>query len=843
MQHGRQYSHSFITQALWCTIAAASVCVLGVSAIGLASFSLVDVAALVIGAFIAAIIGRHDVRILGESVRLQPKHIFSLWGVIWLGVPGGVMISVVGSIAERYTSDRNHKQNFLVVASDLIATFIVGSIYYFVLGYFLTADGAATQILAEHPWQLVVAAALMSTGHYVINSTLNFLGRYVTFENGSKDLFREVFLYSLVSYLITLGGVILANYAFLTFGIAFGLVLLPVAVLGDLGYAVHLRRLASKTHQISEASRIHLATVEALATAIDARDQLGGGHVRRTQIFAAGIGRLLGLSEAETSALHTAALLHDIGKLAVPDHILNKPDELTNAEAEKMKIHSSVGASILEKVGFDTPVVPTVKYHHENWDGTGYPEALKGENIPITARILAIADAYDTLRSPRQFRPSVSCEEACKRIRKDSTTKFDPRIVKLFLENVDRLELEVTRRGLAYRREDGYPEADPVNSSQQTYVEQIKLANHEAITMFELAKDFSSSLTLDETLKLFTDKIREFVRFETCAVYLLDDSGLRARAAFVSGKHASVFVDQPVNVGDGVTGRVLETRIAASNCDPTADLAMLRTDTSIQYRSMISVPIHADESLVGAVSLYSAGQTDYTDEHLRLVETIAQIAADAIVKSQRHAETESHALTDPMTGLPNARNLQLQFEREIARANRNEGSFQILMLDLDGFKQVNDTFGHKAGDRMLQEIGKVIKAQFREYDFLARYAGDEFVALIADMTVEDIYDLCRRVENAVDNFELQIGDETASVGISVGWATYPFSGHSFDQLLIAADKEMYARKSRRKRLGAPTKRMIPKPAKPLDFDMPVVFSADEVATIVENDHEEIVWRY
>jgi diguanylate cyclase (GGDEF)-like protein len=255
------------------------------------------------------------------------------------------------------------------------------------------------------------------------------------------------------------------------------------------------------------------------------------------------------------------------------------------------------------------------------------------------------------------------------------------------------------------------------------------------------------------------------------------------------------------------------------------------------------VPIHADESLVGAVSLYSAGQTDYTDEHLRLVETIAQIAADAIVKSQRHAETESHALTDPMTGLPNARNLQLQFEREIARANRNEGSFQILMLDLDGFKQVNDTFGHKAGDRMLQEIGKVIKAQFREYDFLARYAGDEFVALIADMTVEDIYDLCRRVENAVDNFELQIGDETASVGISVGWATYPFSGHSFDQLLIAADKEMYARKSRRKRLGAPTKRMIPKPAKPLDFDMPVVFSADEVATIVENDHEEIVWRY
>jgi diguanylate cyclase (GGDEF)-like protein/putative nucleotidyltransferase with HDIG domain len=843
MQQSRLNSHTFTTQALWCTIAAASVCVLGVSAIGLASFSLVDVTALVIGAFIAAIIGRHDVRIFGGSVRFQPQHIYSLWGVIWLGVPGGVLISLVGSAAGCYASDRNQKQNFLVVGSDLIATFIVGSIYYFVLGYFLTADGAATQILAEHPWKLVVASVLMSTGHYLINSTLNYLGRYVTFENEASELFREVFLYSLVSYLITVGGTILVNYAFLKFGIGFGLVLLPVAVLGDLGYAVHLRRLASKTHEISEASRIHLATVEALATAIDARDQLGGGHVRRTQIFAVGLGRLLGLSEAETSALRTAALLHDIGKLAVPDHILNKPEDLTNAEAEKMKIHSSVGASILEKVGFNTPVVPTVKYHHENWDGTGYPEALKGENIPLTARVLAVADAYDRLRSSHQFHTAVSREEACKLLRKDSTTKFDPRIVKLFLENVERLELEVTRQGVAYRQPESYLDAGSFDTSQQTFVEQIKLANREAVTMFELAKDFSSSLTLDETLKLFTDKIREFVRFETCAVYLVDDGGLGARAAFVSGKHAAVFIDKPVNLGDGVTGRVLETRIAASHCDPASDLMTLRSDIAVEYRSMISVPIHADESFVGAVSLYSAGQADYTDEHLRLVETISQIAADAIVKSQRHAETESHALTDPMTGLPNARNLQLQFEREVARAKRSGGSFQVLMLDLDGFKQVNDTFGHKAGDRMLQEIGQVIKGQFREYDFLARYAGDEFVALIADMTVEDIHDLSRRVEKAVDNFELQIADDAASVGISVGWATYPFSGQSFDQLLIAADKEMYSRKSQRKLSGAPTRRMIPKPAQPLDFDMPVVFNADDVATIVETDHEEIAWRY
>jgi diguanylate cyclase (GGDEF)-like protein len=183
--------------------------------------------------------------------------------------------------------------------------------------------------------------------------------------------------------------------------------------------------------------------------------------------------------------------------------------------------------------------------------------------------------------------------------------------------------------------------------------------------------------------------------------------------------------------------------------------------------------------------------------------------------------------------------LQLQFEREVARAQRTNSSFQVLMLDLDGFKQVNDSFGHKAGDKMLLEIGRVIKGQLREYDFLARYAGDEFVALIPDTSVEDIYDLCRRIENAVSDFELFVGDEAAQVGVSIGWSTYPFSGQAFDQLLITADKEMYSTKSRRRMLGSRASRMIPKPSKPLEFDMPIAVDVDEIETIVELEEEHI----
>jgi diguanylate cyclase (GGDEF)-like protein/putative nucleotidyltransferase with HDIG domain len=839
MSTSGNHEPTVITQALWYVIAAVSICVIAVSVIFLPSLNGADLVAVAVATFVAVLIGRHDLRLPNSPIRVQVKDVLALWGIIWLGAAAGTLIALAGSVAACFANRYDRHRSVLAISSDTISTFIVGSMYYLVLGFFLNANSAAIQLVADRPWKMIAATVLMSGGHFIVNSTLNYLGQYVTGQYEARKLLRETFLYLLVSYLVTIGGTTIVNATFIQFGLEFGLVILPIAVIADVAYAVHVRRLASKTREISEGSRIHLATVEALATAIDARDQLGIGHVRRTQMFAVGVGEFLGLSESEISALRAGALLHDIGKLAVPDHILNKPEELTHAEAEKIKIHASVGASILEKVGFDTPVVPTVKYHHENWDGTGYPEALKGENIPLTARILAVADAYDTLREARPYRPAASRKQACKTLRKGAGTKFDPRLVKIFLDNLDRLEAEITRQGLGYRSADERLRTVVSNSTESSYVDQIKLANREAVTMYELAKDFSSSLTLDETLKLFTDQVREFVHFDTCAVYLVDTRSGDAIAAHVAGKHAAVFNDHVVHVGSGVTGFVLESREPASSCSPWPDLQLLRSSVTTDYRAMISLPIVADERLIGAVSLYSTVPEGYTDEHLRLVETITQIAADAVVKSLRHAETESHALTDPMTGLPNARSLQLQFEREVARAQRTNSSFQVLMLDLDGFKQVNDSFGHKAGDKMLLEIGRVIKGQLREYDFLARYAGDEFVALIPDTSVEDIYDLCRRIENAVSDFELFVGDEAAQVGVSIGWSTYPFSGQAFDQLLITADKEMYSTKSRRRMLGSRASRMIPKPSKPLEFDMPIAVDVDEIETIVELEEEHI----
>ncbi len=599
-------------------------------------------------------------------------------------------------------------------------------------------------------------------------------------------------------------------------------------------YRIHVKSLEQKTKQITEFSRVHLATVEALATAIDARDQVGLGHVRRTQIYAVGIGKILGLPESEINALRTGALLHDIGKLAVPDHILNKPDSLTPAELEKTKIHPVVGASILEKVGFDYPVIPTVKYHHEWWDGHGYPEGLKGESIPLTARILGVADAYDTLRGARPYRPPIAREKARQIIIDGSGTRFDPAIVQTLIRNLGFLEADIDAQGLAYSGTSGSGLSE-TGRPDQHYIEQIKLANREVFSLYELAREFSSSVSLQETLDMFAKKIREFVPFDTCALYLLDGPKKYATATHVEGANSDQLLLRRVKVGQGATGFALKSGETVQNVDPDLDFSYTQIELTQQYSTMASVPLIADEELLGAVTIYARNLKSYGEEHIRLLETISRIAADAIGKSLQHDEAKTHALTDPMTGLPNARSLQIQFEREVGRASRSGTSFQLLMLDLDGFKAVNDSFGHKVGDQMLVEIGQVILGQLRDYDFLARYGGDEFVALVPETSAQDVTDLCDRIEKAVSSFSLNFENDTcASVGVSLGGSDYPRDGETFDQMVVAADKAMYERKTSRKLTAALSNKRSTTPTNP---DSPEVLND---SFIVELDESHVL---
>lgn len=747
--------------------------------------------------FVATIVSKYELRLPRSSVEIAVGDIIVIWGVFWLGVSGGVLLGAAASIAKAGRDGKFTLKGKLAAACGTLAAGAAGLSYHFIYGHDLyreehlyTVGNQDTIIVGAILMALVIAIARFAFEPLTAFADRNG-SRRANIDNRIEK--RAIEVIPVFVFSVTLVGL------FSYFGLAFGFVVLPCSILAVLSYRVHLSSLAVKTSQIMEASRVQLATVEALATAIDARDQIGSGHVRRTQIYAVGLGTAMGLSAGEINALRSGALLHDIGKLAVPDHILSKPGPLTAAELEKTKVHSVVGASILEKVGFNYPVVPAVRHHHECWDGTGYPDGLAGEEIPKTARILAVADTYDTLRSDRPFRPAKSVEEAREVLQEGAGTQFDPNIVSVFLKRLTGLEAQVEAQGLGYTdRSSLTEEAGSVEA--EDYIEQIKLANKEVFTLYELAREFGSSANLDEMLALFSNHVRRLVPFDTCVIYLLDSSKRSATAAHVSGDNSEILAERHIKVGKGATGIALKRRQMVKNVNPDLDFSLSHLELIQQYSTMAALPLIADDEIIGAVSIYSNDLPEYDEEHLRLLETVSRIAAEAIGKTQEHAEAKANALTDPMTGLPNARSLQFQFEKELGRASRTGNTFQVLVMDLDGFKAVNDNFGHIAGDEMLREVGTVIQAQLRDYDFLARYGGDEFVALIPDAEYGDVSDLCSRIESAVSSFKLPVGDgKFASVGVSLGSAGYPATGVTFDELIIAADKAMYLQKSARKR--------------------------------------------
>jgi diguanylate cyclase (GGDEF)-like protein/putative nucleotidyltransferase with HDIG domain len=585
------------------------------------------------------------------------------------------------------------------------------------------------------------------------------------------------------------------------------LLLTPISILATyLIYRSARSRLQSKTNEVEALSQLHLATAEALATAIDAKDQTTHCHVRRVQIYAAGMGEVFGLSADEIAALKAGALLHDVGKLAVPPHILNKPGPLTHAEFEKMKIHTVVGAQILSRVDFPYPVIPIVRHHHEQWDGRGYPDRLRGEQIPMTARIISVVDCFDSIREDRPFRRGMTLDEATALLRRGAGIHFDPVVVEQFIKNLPRFEAEIAQRGLEHEPITHSTEP-PIQLSQvdmtQTrergsYIayDQIKKAHREVYALYEIARTFGTSLDVEHTLEILVDKVGHVVPFDTCVVYFYDENKGYATARHVVGKNVQKLTGRCIALGEGVTGFALANRSAVNQLHPSLDFTDINPEAGIRYRSMASLPLFKDDLLLGALSVYSNELEQYTDDHMRLLETVTRLAADALGNAMQHAEAESNALTDQLTGLPNARYLALRFEEEAARARRTDRCFQVMMLDLDEFKNVNDTFGHKIGDKVLREVAHLIQGQLREYDFLARSGGDEFVALVQEVVGAQVEDLCMRIESAVSKFSLAVGkNRFARVGISIGTATFGVHGETLDQLVVAADNEMYRMKS------------------------------------------------
>ncbi len=656
---------------------------------------------------------------------------------------------------------------------------------------------------------------VLSACVYFLANTLPVATIISLTENKSiRKIWKDCYFWSFPYYLVGAAVAGMVGWINQKVGWQATLLALPAMFVIYRSYRLYLGKLQNEKQHVAEVAALHLRTIEALALAIEAKDQSTHDHLERVRVYAVEVAKILKLPVQELEALRAAALLHDIGKLAVPEHIISKPAKLTPEEFEKMKIHPIVGAEILERVQFPYPVAPIVRSHHERWDGTGYPDGLKGEDIPIGARILSAVDCLDALVSDRVYRKAVPLDEAMRRVAAQAGKAYDPQVVAILQQQYTQLEElvraqsgKVDRQKLStdFKVERG---AGPANGfavrkesegvSQTTFLASIAAARQEAQTLFELSHELGTSLSLSETLSVLSVRLKRLVPYDAIAAYILRDGELVPE--FVSGDNFRFFASLRIPLGAGLSGWVAYNRKPIVNGDPAVETGDVSDPGRFTLlRSAIAVPLEGLQGVVGVLTLYHSQPDTYISDHLRILGAISSKVALSLENALAFRAAENSATTDYLTELPNARSLFLHLDRELARCKRLDSALTVMVCDLDGFKRINDSFGHIEGNRLLKQLAKTLQGSCREYDYIARMGGDEFVIVAPGLSTSaaEARGICLSELARVAGREVT-GEDWLS--LSVGCAIYPQDGADAEKLLAEADRRMYLQKQEHRNL-------------------------------------------
>jgi putative nucleotidyltransferase with HDIG domain len=422
-------------------------------------------------------------------------------------------------------------------------------------------------------------------------------------------------------------------------------VLTPLLLVSYLTYKTTVGRMEDATRHLEQVNRMYLSTIETLAMAIDAKDQVTHGHIRRVQTFAVSLAKAVGIrEEKQIKAIEAAALLHDMGKLVVPEYILNKPGKLTPAEYEKMKLHAGAGADILSSIDFPYPVVPIVRHHHENWDGSGYPDKLRGTEIPIGARILAIVDCFDALTSDRPYRPRLSGEEAIQILLDRRGVMYDPMIVDTFLNAYDQLVQTVPELGARLEALDRIAIGSSTTAPQTVDQGRNEVAACADRIAQTLSNSSSSQLRLHDASEIITKHLRAFIPGNLYVFYVLNTFDAQLEGRHAVGEAADAVRGLRIDLGQRLTGWVAAHRQTICNSDPVLDLGETARITDGGLRSCLSTPLDLDEeTIVGVLSIYSNQTNAFTEDHRRMIEASSRQIALTLRKAvdfDRHRRDE-----------------------------------------------------------------------------------------------------------------------------------------------------------------------------------------------------------
>jgi diguanylate cyclase (GGDEF)-like protein/putative nucleotidyltransferase with HDIG domain len=655
---------------------------------------------------------------------------------------------------------------------------------------------------------MVTSIAIAAIAYFLTNTITISAVIGLTTSTSVYKTWRECHSWLLPYYLLGAAIAIMASWGNRRFGLETSVLVLPAAYFLFRAYRLYLERLESATFHAEDVASLHLRTVEALAMAIEAKDLTTHDHLQRVQVYAVELGKALNVTEEDLQALRAASILHDIGKLAVPEHIISKPGKLTSEEFEKMKIHPVVGAEILERVGFPYGVVPIVRFHHEKWNGAGYPDGLKGEAIPLGARILSVVDCFDALVSDRQYRRALPLDDALAVVVSEAGKGFDPRVVEALREHYrdwEKLAQSEVPRGkpipIGARIADGtvptagLQAAVPHDAPQQNFLASIAAAAQEAQGLFELGRNSGNSLNLHETLSVLDSRMRRLIPYDAIAVYVREKDRLIPK--YVNGETMRHFSMLPIALGQGISGSVAASGRPIANGDPSVQPGLLNDSTALgRLHSALAIPLEFAAGITGVLTLYHLERDAFTNDHLRVLLALKSKLSLTIENTLRYQQVSVSATTDGLTALPNARTLFLHLDAELTLCKENGSGLAMLLCNLDGFKEVNDRFGHLKGDKILKLVSAGLRDSCREMDYVARMGGDEFVLVLPGLGLQHLDAKLRVLEKMALDAGIAVCGEPL-LSLSIGAVSCPEHGRDAESLLAEAERRMYlARRSK-----------------------------------------------
>jgi diguanylate cyclase (GGDEF)-like protein/putative nucleotidyltransferase with HDIG domain len=731
--------------------------------------------------------GSFTVRVPTIPARLSVSETFVFTAVLLFGPAAATMVVALDSLVISlwiFKTSRRTERVLFNFAAPAVAIWIAARAFYALAG--IAPLSHARQPVFGLVFPLLVLAVL----YFLLNSWLIAVAVALEQKLKAFGVWRQNFMWLSLNYLsgASVAALLLPylqdpGYAFVR---VIG-VLLPLLLISYLTLKTALGRVEDANRHLAELNRLYLSTIETLAMAIDAKDQITHGHIRRVQIFAVGLARAMGVSElAQIKAVEAAALLHDMGKLAVPEYILNKPGPLTPAEFEKMKLHASVGADILSAIEFPYPVVPIVRHHHENWDGTGYPDGLKGSEIPVGARILSVVDCFDALTSDRPYRPRLSDTDALRILSERRATMYDPLVIDTFAQVYREIAASVQdfdaapRSGLsAITRGSQEPREIAVITGAR--LDDISASTEEMLLLYELAQSLSGRLDLADAADVISKHLRRLVPATTCVFFLYDSDADELVAAHAAGENASHFTDIRIAMGQRLSGWVAANRQTIVNSDPMLDLGEVARALKPPLRSCLSTPLMVLDELVGVLTVYSTHRDAFTEDHRRLVEVVARQVSQTVRHAVEFNRDNTEQLRDQLTGLPNRQHLERFVTSELAASGGVPCSILLLEVAHNSAKSTS-----RGGQPLVGQVAEAIRAGLRGADLLFRYDMDRFVALLTQTDAATADVVGRRVAAALNAIRLS-DDEGPGTVIRLGRATAPEDGAGLNDLVRVAE--------------------------------------------------------